>query len=133
MAVLTQETIGYINVFENVTKARVKDIIKNSELLFIVKEGEIAKAIGKNGRNIRKIGRLLRKKIKVVEFNKEAEKFVQNLIKPIESNVYKHDEDVIIEVKTTQEKARIFGKNKRNLKELNEIVKKYFNVNVKVK
>ena len=133
MPILTQETIGYINVFEDVTKTTVKDVIKTSELLFIVKEGDIARAIGRNGINIRRLGRLFRKKIRVVECSKEAEKFVQNMIKPIESKVYKEDKNVIIELKNSHEKAIIIGKNKRNLKELNKTVKKYFDVNVILK
>ena len=133
MPILTQETIGYINVFEDVTKTTVKDVIKTSELLFIVKEGDIARAIGRNGINIKRLGRLFRKKIRVVEYSKDAEKFVQNMIKPIESKVYKEDKNVIIELKNSHEKAIIIGKNKRNLKELNKTVKKYFDVNLMVK
>ena len=60
-------------------------------------------------------------------------KFVQNMIKPIESKVYKEDKNVIIELKNSHEKAIIIGKNKRNLKELNKTVKKYFDVNLMVK
>ena len=133
MHILTQETIGYINVFESLTKAHVKDIIKNSELMFIVKEGDAAKAIGRNGINIRKIGRLLKKKIKVVEFNSEVERFVENIIRPTEGKVYKDGENVVIEAKSVQDKANLLGKNRRNLNQLNSIVKKYFDVDVRIK
>lgn len=125
--------MGYINVFESITRAHVKDLIKKSELMFIVKEGDAAKAIGKKGVNIRKLGRLLRKKIKVVEFNSEVEKFIESLIKPIEGKIYKEDENVVIEARSSQDKANLLGKNKRNLEELNNIVKKYFKVTIKVK
>ena len=133
MHVLTQETMGYINVFESLTKAHVKDVIKDSELMFIVKEGDAAKAIGRNGINIRKIGRLLKKKIKVVEFNSEAERFIENLIKPIEGKVYKDGENVVIEAKSVQDKANLLGKNRRNLNQLSSIVKKYFDVDIRIK
>ena len=125
--------MGYINVFENLTRASVKEVIKNSELLFIVKEGDMPKAIGKNGVNIRKISNLFKKKIRVVEFSSEVETFVKNLIKPLEGKIYKEDENVFIEAKSSQEKAILLGKNRRNLQHLNEIVKKYFDVEIKIK
>jgi len=47
---LDQKLIGYITVFENLTKARVKDIfLTEDQLVFIVQGGDAGKAIGRKG------------------------------------------------------------------------------------
>ena len=127
-------TIGYINTFENLTQTNVKDCFynKNKQLVFIVKEGQGKKAVGKNGMNIRKLERLLNKKLKIIEFNEKAEEFVKNIIYPLKSPEIKlENETLIIKTDSTQLKALLLGREKANLKELQEIVGKYFN-NIKV-
>ncbi|MDD5254214.1 MAG: NusA-like transcription termination signal-binding factor [Candidatus Nanoarchaeia archaeon] len=130
------EEINYINFMERVTKTKVKDcyIDKKGILTFITDEGEIGRAIGKAGSNIKKVAASLKKQIKVVEFNKIPEKFVENLINPIKGKVYKDEKGtILIEVKGLSDKANLLGKNKQNLVDLNELVKKYFkNIEIKV-
>jgi N utilization substance protein A len=112
----------------------VKDCFynKNQQLVFIVKEGEGKKAVGKNGMNIRKLDRLLNKKLKIIEFNEKAEEFAKNVIYPLKSpEVRLENETLIIKTDSTQLKALLLGREKANLKELQEIVGKYFS-NIKV-
>ena len=42
----------YMQLFENLTRAKLKDCINDEPLIFIVEENEIGKAIGKGGSNI---------------------------------------------------------------------------------
>ena len=60
--------IGLINVFEKVTRSRVKDAFfdKDGILVFIVKQGEIGTAIGKKGVNVKKLSTVMKKKIKLI-------------------------------------------------------------------
>jgi len=128
------DIIGYINVFESVTKAKVKDCYQNKQLVFIVNEGEMGKAIGKKGSNVKRVNNLLKKSVRVVEFNNKPEGFIKNLIMPVKGKVYKEGErEVIIELGSNSDRASVLGKNKNNLKELKEVVNKYFDVDVKVK
>ena len=61
------ELIKIINLFESTTKARVKDAFYMKETLtFIVFEGDIFKALGKNLENLRRVESMLKKKIKIV-------------------------------------------------------------------
>ena len=54
----------FMQLFENLTRARLKDCISGEEqLIFIVEENEIGKAIGKGGSNVRRLEDLLKKKI----------------------------------------------------------------------
>ncbi|MDD5331991.1 MAG: NusA-like transcription termination signal-binding factor [Candidatus Nanoarchaeia archaeon] len=129
------EEINYINIMEKSTKAKIKDCyLENDLLVFITDEGEIGKAIGKAGSNIKRVSNLLHKQIKVIEFNKSPEIFIENLIKPVKGKVYKDENGTIfIEVKDMAGKANLLGKNRRNLIKIQEIASKYFkDIQIKV-
>ncbi len=134
MITLDQETIGYINLFENITKASVKDCFTSDEgLVFIVNEGNMGLAIGKGGRNINQASETLRKKIMVIEFSQDPVKFVQNLLFPLNPKEIILDGDSLkIIAHDIKEKGKIFGREKTNLKRMQDIVSKYFPVILKV-
>ncbi len=125
--------IGYITMFENITRTQVKDcfINKNNQVVFVVKPGQGSKAVGKNAFNLKRIENLLHKKIKVIEFNEKPEEFVKNIIYPLKSPEIKlENETIIIKTDSTHLKALLLGRDKANLKELQETMNKYFKVSV---
>lgn len=134
MKVITSEIMGYINVFENVTRARVKDCYQGSDaLIFIVQEGEAGKAIGKGGENIRRLTDLLKKRIKVVEFSEDPLKFVSNFILPFKADVrFEGEKTVMIQGHGAKFKQAVLGPERKNLKELQNIVSNYFDVEIRV-
>ncbi|MBM3200490.1 NusA-like transcription termination signal-binding factor [Candidatus Woesearchaeota archaeon] len=134
MKVITEEIIGYINLFENVTRARVKDCYQGQEALtFIVYEGEAGKAIGKNGENVKRLTSLIKKRIKVVEFSEDPLRFVSNLIFPIRAGVNFEDHNIIaIKGHGAKFKQAVLGPERKNLKELQTIVSNYFKFELKV-
>lgn len=124
-----------MTTFENLTRAKVKEcyIDNNKQIIFIVEPGQAGKAIGKNGVNIRKISDKLHKKVKVIEFNSEAVRFVANAISPLKSEkIYEEDGVINITTNGPRLKALLIGRDQRNLKELQKLVSKYFDVKVKI-
>jgi len=85
----------FMQLFENLTHAKVKDCIDNDILTFIVEENEIGKAIGKNGSNVRRLEALLKKKIKIVEFSSDVSQFVRNFIMPLKAKEVSSEGGVI--------------------------------------
>ena len=115
MRVITSEIMGYINVFEGVTSALVKDCYKSGDdgLIFIVKEGNAGKAIGKGGENIRRLSSMLKKRVKVVEFSDDASKFVANYIFPARGSVYMRDgATVVVEGRGAKFKEIVLGRER---------------------
>ena len=45
------------------------DVIEGDKLIFIVDEGQMAKAIGKHGANVKRLSNMLKRDLKIVEFN----------------------------------------------------------------
>ena len=135
IAKYTLELIGYINTLENLSGAKVKDafIDKNNILTFIVNQGEAGKAIGKGGVNIKKLTYLLKKKVKLIEFNEDLKEFVKNCIQPLQASISQEDTKIILESPETTVKAKLIGRDKQNLIALNELVNRYFKVEILVK
>jgi transcription termination/antitermination protein NusA len=120
----------YISLFENVTRSKVKDCIDNNgNLIFIVENGEIAKAIGKKAINIKKIEGLLKKKVRVIEFNEDISVFVGNLIRPLQVEDISYENGVVtITDSSNKTKGMIIGRDAVNLKKHKEIVSRYFDL-----
>lgn len=128
------ETIRHINLFEKITRSHVKDCFKVDEnLVFIVQPGQLRFALGKQGANVKKISSILKKNIRVYEFNPTPEKFISNLLYPIRpKQIVREDDTIIIKPNDIKEKGQIFGREKTNLKRIQDIVSKYFPVKIKI-
>ena len=131
---LDKDLIEKINLFENITKTKVKDLIEKEEkLIFILDYGEIIKIIVKKGKSIKTAENLMRKKIKVVEFNQDPLKFIKNFIYPIKPLSIDLKENVAeIKVEDRKSKGLLIGRDGKNLDELNNLIKRYYNLQVKI-
>ncbi|HUI38784.1 MAG TPA: NusA-like transcription termination signal-binding factor [Thermoplasmata archaeon] len=73
-------TLGYIRLFEERTGAGVKDCLEaEDKLVFLVKPGEIHKAVGPGGALVDRLKEVLQKEIQVVEYSDEPESLVGNI------------------------------------------------------
>ncbi|MDO8628568.1 MAG: NusA-like transcription termination signal-binding factor [Nanoarchaeota archaeon] len=129
------ELIGYVTTFENLTRAKVKEAFYdiNNILTFIVEPGEIGKAIGKKGSNIKRLAGLLKKRLRVIEYHNDALTFVKNCLLPHIPKSVKQEGDIItIETTDNQQKSALYGREKNNLKNLQLIIHKYFKTTVKL-
>ncbi|MBI2671668.1 NusA-like transcription termination signal-binding factor [Candidatus Woesearchaeota archaeon] len=132
---LDQRLLGYITTFETVTKTEIKDcfVNKNDQVVFVVKQGQGGKAIGKGAVNVKRIERMLQRKIKIIEFNENVVEFVKNAIYPLKSpEIILNEDKVIIKTDTTYLKALLLGRDKLNFKELQNLVNKYFNISIEI-
>ena len=127
---LTLDSINNINVFERLSGAKVKDCIKEEgRLIFLVEEGQVKRALGNNNFNLERVGKVMKKKIKIVAFNSDVCKFVRNLIYPNKADDIKLDDKVVVvSVSDSIVKGRIFGRSRENLKKINDLVRNYFDV-----
>ena len=120
----------FISLFEKITKANLKDCFEEGDkLYFIVKQGEIGKAIGKGAVNVKKIQNKTNRKIKIVEFNPQTIGFIKNSIYPvIAKDIQEKDDVVIITAKDSYNRGLLIGRGAKNLREIEKITKRYFNI-----
>jgi len=127
---LNLELIQYINLFEKITRTKVKNCFYHKDkLVFIVEKGQGRKAVGKNAFNVQKITRLINKKIKIVEYNGDPVKFINNFVSPIDIESAEFTDNVInLKVKTAKDKGLIIGRNGKNLENIKKIMDYYFKI-----
>lgn len=131
---LDQETEGWSSLMERISGARVKDCFQDEDTVyFIVAPGEIGKAIGKGGVNIKRVQQELNKKIKVVEFRELVQDFLRNLMYPTAVEEIAEEEEVLVlKDRSAKTKGLLIGRNGKNLKFLNRAVQRFFNKEVRV-
>lgn len=124
------ELLNLMNMFEKITKAHLKDCFFNKDkLVFVVDKGDMGKALGKHKTNLVKIEQSLNRKIKIVEFSSDVQQFVRNLMFPLKI-LEMQEEDGIITIKgpDTKTKGLMIGARAQNLRNYEEITKKYFDI-----
>ena len=120
----TEDTLRYINLFEQVTKTRVKDCMEaEDKLVFVVEPGQANRAVGKGGENVIRLKNQTGRNIQVVEYSDDPETFIKNV--EIESRGNVLHATVTVDPKV---KGRAIGKNGRNLKLARDIVNRHHNV-----
>lgn len=123
------DTIRLITFFENISGAPVKDCFVDQEsetIYFIIDEGKVGIAIGKNGNSVRKAENSIGKKIKLFEFSKDLTTFVKKLIpQATEVNIRNDDNKVIVNIKVEKKnKAMVIGRDGKNLKIFKQILQR---------
>ncbi|MBR9683018.1 NusA-like transcription termination signal-binding factor [Candidatus Woesearchaeota archaeon] len=132
--VYDQEMMGIISLLGRLTRARIKDCFKEEDTIYcIVEKGEIGKAIGKGGVNIKRIGQIVKKKVRMIEFGDTPAEFVKNLIFPTRVEEIR-EEDGVVEIVGGDKRTKglLIGRGGENLTFLNKVVKRFFEVEVKV-
>ncbi|HLC81140.1 MAG TPA: NusA-like transcription termination signal-binding factor [Candidatus Nanoarchaeia archaeon] len=131
---LDQEMLGLSSLIENQAHVLVKDLFKEEETIYIiVAAGDIGKLLGKGGETVKRLQQKLGKRIKAIEYDDEVDKFVKNIIYPLQVEEIVCEDSVIC-LKDSQKKTKslLIGRNGRNLKIINRAVRRFFNVEVKV-
>ena len=123
--------ISLIALFEQTTHAQVKDCFQDnvlSRLTFVVQLGELSKAVGKFGANVKHLEAKLKKKIRIVEFDPDKLVFIRHMVLPLQIQGIEEIEEgrVVITGNDTQTKGLIIGRNAANLRNLENNCRRYF-------
>ncbi|WP_455367502.1 NusA-like transcription termination signal-binding factor [[Eubacterium] cellulosolvens] len=132
---LTGEEMRYIALFENVTKATAIDCLiddKNERLIFITKQGEMGLAIGKGGKNVNMLRKIIGKPIEIVEYADNAEQLIKNSLLPARIKevrpIQKPDKKIIVVEVEPKDKALAIGKNGKTIEKTRKLVQRYFQI-----
>lgn len=124
--------IRYLNLFEKITGVRSQHCFNyNLTLIFLVPQQFVARAIGENGRNIKKLADILERRAKVIAIPsgiQDMEKFIITIISPVKfKSIEVKDKSVIINA-GMQSKAMLIGRNKARLAEMKNILNECFGI-----
>ena len=130
---LDNQTLLHINLFEKVTRTRVKDCVEaEDKIIFMVDNGFISKAVGKNGENVSKLRKAIGKTIQIIEYSQDPLQFVKSVFHPYEvENVEIETRGNVIHatVKVNPAlKAKAIGKAGRNLRVCRDIINRHHEI-----
>ena len=141
---IDRESMELISLFNNISGAIIKDclIFRNQEhntevIIFLVKEEDVGKAIGKAGEHVKDLKSKLNKKIDVIAFSENLNHFIQNILQTTKNSIVVQDieikesrnlkKTVIITVRP-QDRGKAIGKEGSMIRKIKEIVIRYFDV-----
>ena len=125
-----EQTIRYVALFQELTNATVVDCLDTSDrIIFVVKEGQIGRAIGKGGDNIARLRRKLNRDVHVVEFADKPEQFVANVFRNYEvKKVEIEDRHGVTHATVTVEatkKGKAIGRDGSNLRAARDLIARH--------
>ena len=124
---LDNQTLLHIGLFERITKTRVRDCVDAEDrIIFMVDDGWITKAVGKNGEHVSKLRKSLNKTIQIIEYSDDPIQFVRSVFHPYQvENVELENRGnqihATVKVNPTL-KAKAIGRQGRNLKIFRDII-----------
>ncbi len=122
--------LGYMSLFKKITKVNAKDcLVIDGSLIFFTNPGQAGLAVGKAGKNIKSLKTSLNKDIKIAEWSDDPSKLISNLIFPLIPESVELSEDgstINIKFKSSKERRILLADNQKKLKDLKEIIIKYF-------
>jgi len=127
---INMQDMRYLNLFSKITHINTGFCFKyNNAIMFGVPRSLIPRSLGKDGENIKKMGQILRKRVRVVAMpqgTKDMKIFIQQIINPVTFKDLELKEDEVILTAGSQSKAALIGRNKRRLLEMQKIVRDFF-------
>lgn len=132
MTTFDSQLIELIQFFEEFTKARVKDAFfdQNEKLTFVVEKGFIGKAVGKNASILKRVEEKMDRRIRVAEYSDNKLELIRSLVAPLALVEISEDEDGVVYMEGKDEKTTglLIGKQARNLRNLEWMVRRYMDV-----
>ncbi len=141
---IDRDSMELISLFNNISGAIIKDclVFKNQEynsevIIFLVKEEDVGKAIGKAGEHVKDLKSKLNKKIDVIAFSEDLNHFIQNILQTTKNSIVVQNietkenrnlkKTVIITVRP-QDRGKAIGKDGSMIRKIKELVLRYFDV-----
>ncbi len=128
---INMQDMRHLNLFNQITRIHTRfSVTYNGTIIFCVPREFVSRAIGEEGRNVRRLSEILQKKVRVIQCPRgiqDARGFIGIIVKPVTfKNLEVTNSEIIITAGNTQNKAALIGRDKRRLLEMQKIVKDFF-------
>ena len=132
---LSDEARRYIALFEDETGATARDCVvfgdDDERLVFLVKPGDMAKAIGAGGETVRQLESTLGKEVALVEDADTPEAFVANALAPAavyNVTISEDDETVAYAEVDSEDTGVAIGEGGRNIAAAEKLAKRHYDI-----
>ena len=133
---LTTDEMRLMSLFQSITKVTARDCLndqKYDRLIFVVNEGKMGLAIGKNGSNIKSLQNVLKRNVELVEFFNDPSEFLKHVFNPKLINEIKLTERAdgssqAVVLVDSNKKGLVVGREGRNAERARLLAKRYFDI-----
>jgi len=133
---LTSEELGLMSLFQSISGAGVRDCVideKNGRVIYVVNQGEMGRAIGKNGIVVKTLQRLVGKPVEVVEYSDDPKTFIKNALDPkyvldVRLTEKLDGSKIAVVVVDAKKKSAVVGRNGKNAEKARLLAKRYFEI-----
>ncbi|KOX91680.1 NusA-like transcription termination signal-binding factor [Haloarcula rubripromontorii] len=131
---LSDEARRLVALFEDEAAVTVRDCVVDEEhdqVVYLVKRGEMADAIGPGGQTVERVEERLGREVKLVEAAETAEDFVANALAPaaVYNVTVSENDDTVAYVEVAQEdRGAAIGREGRNIDAARQLAKRHFEI-----
>lgn len=126
---ISSDTIKLISLFTKITGVFPKDTFEDDvgNLIFIIPPRSVKKAFGPNAKNLKRLGELLKRKFKIIEYSEDPERFIRNVILPLKVDTVERIGDIVyIRSSDVKTKGLLIGRNAKNLRSNEKIIQRFY-------
>ncbi len=125
------QDMRHLNLFNQITRVQTRFCVRyNDTIIFCVPKEFVARAIGEQGRNVKRISEILQKRVRVIQCPRgiqDVRGFIGVIVKPVTfKNLEVTPTEIILTAGSTQNKAALIGRDKRRFFEMQKIIKDFF-------
>lgn len=130
---LTAESMQFIALFENMTRAHVQDCIAEEDrLIYVIKQGDMGLAIGRNAEHISRVKNTLDRPIELVEYSGDPVTFIKNAFGPVSISsvhiVNKNSKRLAYVEVPNKEKGLAIGRSGRNVDKVKTLARRHHDI-----
>lgn len=129
----TEDTLRYGALFQQITHTTIMDCLDTPDrIVFVVKPGDVGRAIGRKGENVARLRRIMNRDVLVVEFAEDPKAFIANVFRNYKVKKVDIEErgDVTHATVTVEAtlKGKAIGKEGRNLRVARDLIARHFSI-----
>jgi transcription termination/antitermination protein NusA len=125
----------YIEELRILTKSTAYDCViddRFDRVIYVIRQGDMGLAIGKNGENTKRLQKVLGKRIEMVEYSDVMEQFIVNIFKPAEVTRIEQLKNgpIMVFVKHQSDLGTAIGKAGCNIEKARTLCRKFYGLEV---
>jgi transcription termination/antitermination protein NusA len=133
---LTSDQLSLMSMFQGMTGATARDCViddKRGRVIFVIAQGQMGLAIGKDGASVKKIERVVRRPVEVVEWSDDVEGLVRNALGAKNVQEVRVSDRLdgtkgVVVVVDSRRKGAVLGLGGKNAEKVRLLAKRYFDV-----
>ncbi|MDG6985283.1 MAG: NusA-like transcription termination signal-binding factor [Nitrososphaerota archaeon] len=133
---LSSDELSLMSMFQGMTGATARDCVideKRDRVIFVVAQGQMGLAIGKDGASVKKLERAVRRPVEVVEWADDVEGLVKNslgakFVQEVRVGERLDGTKGVVVIVDSRKKGAVLGLGGKNAEKVRLLAKRYFDV-----